>query len=141
MRPHIGQQLVDTSASIGGVTKLRAAACVPVEKIPHGRKSRYDGTLQSKEQPPRAACSPGNRRGSARQPARNSVQRRESGPSRIGSCRHVLLGYRGARMRDVSTHHVLVTEPSRVDWGDNRRQSGPPVGSPRFCAIRGLCEE
>lgn len=40
------ERLVDTSASIGGVTKLQAAACVPVEKIPHGRKSRYDGISQ-----------------------------------------------------------------------------------------------
>lgn len=38
--------VVDTSASIGGVTKLQTAACVPVEKIPHGRKSRYDGISQ-----------------------------------------------------------------------------------------------
>lgn len=35
---------VDTNASIGGI--MDAAACVPVEKIPHGRKSRYDRTSQ-----------------------------------------------------------------------------------------------
>lgn len=87
---------------------------------------RAEGGRVFEGQLPSPACFPGNRRGSARQPARNSVQRRESGPAGIGSCRRVLLGYRGARMRDVSTHHVLVTEPSRPDWGDNRRRSGSP---------------
>lgn len=74
------QRSLHTGASIRGVMKLLLAACVPVEKIPHGRKSRYDGISQRPGQPGVGncdSCSPATRRGFVRQPARNSFQRRE----------------------------------------------------------------